>query len=121
MNRCHACANRALSDFELAFAGNQRGVTDLYPFDVGNGVVYPRSSVEGNAQIAGAGLCLSRENHGQNTDGCGANTPADTNSGHGASGQGGSIQAWRRGAGCAVWCAFEGAALGYNRTKKVFW
>ena len=58
MNGGDAGANRAFADFEFAFAGDQRGVADLDSFHVGDGIVGARSSIEWNAQIAGARLGL---------------------------------------------------------------
>ena len=53
-----AGADGAFADFELAAAGDERGVSDFDAFDVGDGVVGPGVAVEGDAEIAGAGLGL---------------------------------------------------------------
>jgi hypothetical protein len=59
MNRGNAGAHRAFADYEFATAGDERGVADLDPADIGNGVVGAGSTVERDAEIAGAGLGLS--------------------------------------------------------------
>ncbi len=53
-----AGADRAFSDFELAAAGDERGVSDFYAVDVGDGVVRAGRAVEGDAEVAGSGLGL---------------------------------------------------------------
>ena len=58
MNGGDAGAHRAFADYEFAFTGDQRGVADLDAFYVGDGVVGAGSAVEGNSEIAGAGLGL---------------------------------------------------------------
>lgn len=54
MNGGDAGADRAFTDFELAAAGNERGVSDFDAVDVGDGVVWPGVAVEGDAEVAGA-------------------------------------------------------------------
>ena len=63
-NRGDAGANGAFADFEFAVAGNERGVADLDAFDVRNRVIRAGRAVEGNAQIAGAGLGLRTRGSG---------------------------------------------------------
>ena len=58
MNGGDAGADRAFADFEFAAAGDERGVSDFYAFDVGDGVIRAGCAVEGDAEIAGSGLGL---------------------------------------------------------------
>ncbi len=51
-------AYRTFSYLELAAAGDERGVADFDTLDVGDGVVGAGRAVEGDAEIAGAGLGL---------------------------------------------------------------
>src|SRR5258706_10869761 len=53
-----AGADGAFSDFELAAAGDERGVSDFYAADIGDGVILPGCAVEGDAEIAGTGRGL---------------------------------------------------------------
>src|ERR1019366_1030763 len=55
-----AGGDRAFTDFELAAAGDERGVSDFNAVDVGDGVVRPGSTVEGDAEVAGTGLGLGQ-------------------------------------------------------------
>ena len=119
MNGGDAGAHRAFADFEFAFAGDERGVADLDSFDVGDGIVGAGSAVEGNAEIAGAGLGLSRHSLGRDDGGqsgdeneCGATDC----SGHEASSERGSIKACERVMSVAQFGARWGQiVLGYNR------
>ena len=58
MNGGDAGADGAFTDFELAAAGDERGVSDFYAADVGDGVVGAGVAVEGDAEVAGSGLGL---------------------------------------------------------------
>ena len=53
-----ASAHRAFADFQLAAAGDERGVPDFNPADVGDGVVRAGRTVKGNAEVAGSGFGL---------------------------------------------------------------
>jgi hypothetical protein len=66
MNGGYSGAHRSLADYELAFAGNQRGMADFDSFDVCDRIVGSGGTVEGNAEIAGTGLlCVGGEGYGQ--------------------------------------------------------
>src|ERR1700687_4189617 len=64
MNSGDAGADRAFSDFELAVAGDERGVSYFYAVDVGDGVIRAGCTVEGDAKVAGSGLGLSEGGRG---------------------------------------------------------
>ncbi len=59
MDSGDAGAHRSLANFEFACAGDERGVADLDAFHVGDGVVAAGIAIEGDSEIAGAGLGLS--------------------------------------------------------------
>jgi hypothetical protein len=69
MNGGDAGAHGSLADYEFAFAGDERGVSDLDAFDVGDGVVAAGSAIEGDSEIAGAGLGLGASGDRKN-EGC---------------------------------------------------
>ena len=54
----NAGADWAFSYFELAIAGDERGVSYFHAFDVGDRVIGAGRAVEGDAEVAGAGLGL---------------------------------------------------------------
>jgi hypothetical protein len=58
MDSGNAGADGAFADFELAVAGDERGVSDFYALDVGDGVIRAGRAVEGDTEIAGTGLGL---------------------------------------------------------------
>src|SRR5580704_3574374 len=53
-----AGADGSGADYELAAAGDERGMADLDALHVGDGVVGAGSPIEGNAEVAGAGFGL---------------------------------------------------------------
>jgi hypothetical protein len=53
-----AGAHRSLADDELPFARNERSVAYFNSFNVCDGVVGAGGAVEGDAEVAGAGLSL---------------------------------------------------------------
>src|SRR5882762_6974248 len=64
MNSGDAGADGAFSYLELAVAGDERGVSDFYAVDVGDGVILPGVAVEGDAKVAGSGLGLGEGRSG---------------------------------------------------------
>ncbi len=58
MDGGHAGTHRSLADYEFAFAGDERGVSDFDALDVGDGVVGAGIAIEWDAEIAGSGLGL---------------------------------------------------------------
>jgi hypothetical protein len=50
----HTSPDRTFSNFEFAFAFDQRGVTDLNAGDISDGIVLTRSAFEWNTEISGA-------------------------------------------------------------------
>ena len=60
MNGGHSGAHRAFADFQFAAPEDESGVADLDAFNVGDGVVGAGSAVEGDTEIAGAGLGLRK-------------------------------------------------------------
>src|SRR5271167_1566257 len=58
MDGGYAGADWAFSNFELAAAGDERGVSDFDAFDIGDGVVRAGGAVEGDAEVAGSGFSL---------------------------------------------------------------
>jgi hypothetical protein len=58
MNGGDASPHRPPSDFQLAFAGNQRGVPDLYALNIRDCVIRTGRAVKGNSKIASARLGL---------------------------------------------------------------
>ena len=57
-------ADGAFANYEFALAGDERGVADFDSFNVCDGVVGAGSAVEGDAEIAGAGLGLGGGSEG---------------------------------------------------------
>ena len=53
MNGGDASADGAFSDYELAAAGDERGVSNFNALDVGDGVVSAGHAVEGDSEVAG--------------------------------------------------------------------
>jgi len=58
------------ADNELAFAGDERGVSDLDAANVGDGVVEAGGAVEGDSEIAGAGFGLGVGGEGEDKSEC---------------------------------------------------
>src|ERR1700688_4806760 len=64
MNGGDSGADGAFANFEFAAAGDERGVADFDSLDVGDGVVWAGRAVEGDSEIAGSGIGLSRAKNG---------------------------------------------------------
>jgi hypothetical protein len=64
MDGGNAGADRAFSDFELAAAGDESGVSDFDAVDVGDGIIRAGVAVEGDAKVAGSGLGLGEGESG---------------------------------------------------------